>query len=63
MRADLLPAPDGAGPPGGMHYEVVDYEVVDAKLARWAKARAVLQTSVYSHKLAGLQVSSRGGCI
>src|ERR1039457_6115639 len=48
VRADLLPAPDGEQRPGG-------YEVVDAKLARSAKARAVLQTSFYSHLLAGLQ--------
>ena len=48
VRADLLPAPDGEPRPGG-------YEVVDAKLARSAKARAVLQTSFYSHLLAGLQ--------
>src|ERR1035438_6258837 len=48
VRADLLPAPDGQARPGG-------YEVVDAKLARSAKARAVLQTSFYSHLLAGLQ--------
>ena len=51
VRADLLPAPDGEARPGGIHYEVVD-----AKLARSAKARAVLQTSFYSHLLAGLQV-------
>ncbi len=50
VRADLLPAPDGETRPGGIHYEVVD-----AKLARSAKARAVLQTSFYSHLLAGLQ--------
>jgi uncharacterized protein len=50
VRADLLPAPDGAGRPAGVHYEVVD-----AKLARSAKARAVLQTAFYSHLLAGLQ--------
>lgn len=37
VRADLLPAPDGAPRPEGVHYEVVD-----AKLARSAKARAVL---------------------
>ena len=48
VRADLLPAPDGEPRPGG-------YEVVDAKLARSAKARAVLQTAFYSHLLAGLQ--------
>jgi len=46
VRADLLSAPDG----NEMHYEVVD-----AKLARTAKARAVLQTAFYSHLLAGLQ--------
>ena len=50
VRADLLPAPDGEPRPDGGHYEVVD-----AKLARSAKARAVLQTSFYSHLLAGLQ--------
>ncbi len=50
VRADLLPAPDGEPRPGGIHYEVVD-----AKLARSAKARAVLQTSFYSHLLADLQ--------
>ena len=48
VRAELLPAPDGEPRPGG-------YEVVDAKLARSAKARAVLQTAFYSHLLAGLQ--------
>ena len=50
VRADLLPAPDGEPRPGGIHYEVVD-----AKLARSAKARAVLQTSFYSHLLADVQ--------
>jgi predicted RecB family nuclease len=50
MRADLLPAPDGEPRPAGVHFEVVD-----AKLARSAKARAVLQTSFYSHLLADLQ--------
>jgi uncharacterized protein len=50
VRADLLPAPDGEPRPDGPHYEVVD-----AKLARSAKARAVLQTSFYSHLLVGLQ--------
>jgi predicted RecB family nuclease len=49
VRADLLPAPDGEPRPAGVHYEVVD-----AKLARSAKARAVLQTAFYSHLLAGL---------
>src|SRR6185312_4389201 len=50
VRADLLPAPDGEPRPGGIHYEVVD-----AKLARSAKARAVLQTALYSHLLADVQ--------
>jgi len=50
VRADLLPTPDGNGRPGGRHYEVVD-----AKLARTAKARAVLQTAFYSRLLAELQ--------
>src|SRR5437016_3727058 len=48
VRADLLPAPDGEPRPAGDHYEVVD-----AKLARSAKARAVLQTAFYSQLLAG----------
>ena len=50
VRADLLAAPDGEPRPGGLHYEVVD-----AKLARTAKARAVAQTAFYSHLLAALQ--------
>ena len=50
VRADLLAAPDGEGRPAGLHYEVVD-----AKLARTAKARAVLQATFYSRLLAGLQ--------
>ncbi len=50
VRAELLPALDGEPRPGGVHYEVVD-----AKLARSAKARAVLQTAFYSHLLADLQ--------
>jgi predicted RecB family nuclease len=50
VRAELLPAPDGNARPGGRHYEVVD-----AKLARTAKARAVLQTAFYSRLLAGWQ--------
>jgi len=50
VRADLLAAPDGEPRPGGPHYEVVD-----AKLARTAKARAVAQTAFYSHLLAELQ--------
>src|SRR6201992_187819 len=47
VRADLLPAPDGEPRPDGVHYDVVD-----AKLARSAKARAVLQTAFYSQLLA-----------
>jgi predicted RecB family nuclease len=50
VRADLLAAPDGEPRAGGRHYEVVD-----AKLARTAKARAVLQTAFYSRLLAELQ--------
>ena len=50
VRADLLPAPDGEPRPDGVHYEVVD-----AKLARSAKARAVLQTAFYSQLLADVQ--------
>jgi len=50
VRAGVLPAPDGEARPEGDHYEVVD-----AKLARSAKARAVLQTTLYSHLLATLQ--------
>ena len=50
VRADLLPAPDGEPRPDGVHYDVVD-----AKLARSAKARAVLQTAFYSHLLADVQ--------
>jgi predicted RecB family nuclease len=50
VRAGLLDAPDGEPRPGAEHYEVVD-----AKLARSAKARAVAQTAFYSHLLASLQ--------
>jgi len=50
VRADLLAAPDGEPRAGGRHYEVVD-----AKLARTAKARAVLQSTFYSRLLAELQ--------
>jgi predicted RecB family nuclease len=50
VRADLLAAPDEEPRPGGRHFEVVD-----AKLARTAKARAVLQTAFYSRLLAELQ--------
>jgi len=50
VRADLLPVPDGEPRPGR-----VCYEVVDAKLARTAKARAVLQAAFYSRLLGELQ--------
>ena len=50
VRADLLAAPDGEPRPAEPHYEVVD-----AKLARTAKARAVAQTAFYSHLLAAAQ--------
>ena len=54
VRAGLLGAPDrdagGESRPGEPHYEVVD-----AKLARTAKARAVAQTAFYSHLLAAVQ--------
>ena len=50
VRAGLLPAPDGEPRPAGPHYEVVD-----AKLARSAKARAVAQVGFYSDLLAGAQ--------
>ena len=50
IRAALLPAPDGEQRPPGVHYEVLD-----AKLARSAKARAVAQIGFYSDLLAGAQ--------
>jgi predicted RecB family nuclease len=50
VRADLLPSPDGEPRPPGAHYEVVD-----AKLARSVKARAVAQTAFYSHLLTRVQ--------
>ncbi len=50
VRAGLLPAPDGGPRPAGGHYEVLD-----AKLARSAKARAVAQVGFYSDLLAGAQ--------
>src|SRR5690625_4378263 len=46
VRADLLDSPFG---------HAAGYEVVDAKLARSAKARAVLQTAFYSELLAKVQ--------
>ena len=50
VRADVLQARDGHPRP-----DTRRYEVVDAKLARTAKTRAVLQTAFYSRLLAGLQ--------
>jgi uncharacterized protein len=50
VRAGLLAAPDGEDRPEGLHYEVID-----AKLARSAKGRAVAQTAFYSHLLAAVQ--------
>ena len=50
VRADLLPAPDGEPRPAELHYEVVD-----AKLARTAKAHTVAQTAFYSHLPAAQQ--------
>ena len=50
IRADLLAAPDDEPRPAGIHYEVID-----AKLARSAKGRAVAQAAFYSHLLSGLQ--------
>ncbi len=50
VRADILPPGDGA-----QNDIPAMYEVVDAKLARTAKARAVLQTAFYSSLLAELQ--------
>jgi uncharacterized protein len=50
VRAGLLPTPDGRVKLDGAHYEVVD-----AKLARSAKARAVLQSAFYSHLLTEVQ--------
>ncbi|HEY6275124.1 MAG TPA: TM0106 family RecB-like putative nuclease, partial [Streptosporangiaceae bacterium] len=69
IRAGLLADPDGpaaGGPPGGLPAAPATavprpatagprYEVVDAKLARSAKARAVVQTAFYSHLLAAAQ--------
>jgi predicted RecB family nuclease len=50
VRADLIEAPDGEPREHGARYEVVD-----AKLARSAKGRAVAQTAFYSQLLADLQ--------
>ena len=50
VRAEMLPQPDGV-----LHETLSGYEVVDAKLARTAKARAVLQAAFYSSLLSELQ--------
>lgn len=50
VRAEVLPQADGV-----LQDMVSGYEVVDAKLARTAKARAVLQTAFYSRLLSELQ--------
>ena len=50
VRAGLLPAPDSEPRPAGVYYEVLD-----AKLARSAKARAVAQVAFYSDLLGGVQ--------
>jgi predicted RecB family nuclease len=52
VRAELLPAPDGEPRPD---VDRDHYEVVDAKLARTAKGRAVAQTAFYSQLLAEAQ--------
>ncbi len=52
VRAELIPAPDGEPRPDD---DRARYEVVDAKLARTAKGRAVAQTAFYSQLLADLQ--------
>jgi predicted RecB family nuclease len=52
VRAELIPAPDGEPRPDA---ERGHYEVVDAKLARTAKGRAVAQTTFYSQLLADVQ--------
>jgi uncharacterized protein len=49
IRAGLMPRPDG------VEVATESYEVLDAKLARTAKARAVLQSAFYSQLLAELQ--------
>jgi predicted RecB family nuclease len=50
VRSDLLPQSEGVP-----RAPLLGYEVVDAKLARTAKARAVLQTAFYTSLLAELQ--------
>jgi uncharacterized protein len=54
VRAELIPAPDGEPRPAPGDGSP-SYEVVDAKLARTAKGRAVAQTAFYSALLADLQ--------
>ena len=51
--ADFLVRPDIVA--GGSGHHAAGYEVVDAKLARTAKARAVLQIAFYSALLADVQ--------
>ncbi len=60
VRAELIPAPDGEPRPD---VDRDHYEVVDAKLARSAKGRAVVQTAFYSQLLAACRAAScRAGC-
>jgi predicted RecB family nuclease len=53
VRADLIDPPDGEPRPDDARYEVVD-----AKLARSAKGRAVAQTAFYSALLADVQAAA-----
>jgi hypothetical protein len=59
LRAELISAPDGEPRADADH---AMYEVVDAKLARTAKGRAVAQTAFYSQLLADLQGAAPRGC-
>ena len=54
VRSDRVPRADGSAASSL-------YEVIDAKLARTAKARAVLQAVFYSHLLAEVRERSRRG--
>jgi uncharacterized protein len=54
VRDELIPPPDGEPRPR-VASDSPTYEVVDAKLARSAKGRAVAQTAFYSQLLADLQ--------
>ena len=58
--ADFLVRPDIVA--GGSGHHAAGYEVVDAKLARTAKARAVLQTAFYSALLADVQGHAPASC-